>query len=194
MSKYVLLVEIVFFLNTVQGTWDLTSRTRIEPKPKQWKCWVLTTGPQGNSLFHSVRGLQGHPQSWLIEGLPRFRSDYTHLHTSTHIYACCAQSLSRVWLFVTPWTIPCQAPLSMGFPRQEDWSGLPFPSPLHPGLHPGLLFIAVQGYTLESAKGKVPGVKFTRTGLRFHVFSREGTWRWYEFALNDMWQYTCCCC
>ena len=31
--------------------------------------------------------------------------------------------------FVTPWTIACQAPLSMGFSRQEYWSGLPFPSP-----------------------------------------------------------------
>ena len=30
---------------------------------------------------------------------------------------------------VTPWTIACQAPLSMGFPRQEYWSGLPFPFP-----------------------------------------------------------------
>ena len=31
--------------------------------------------------------------------------------------------------FATPWTIDHQAPLSMGFPRQEYWSGLPFPSP-----------------------------------------------------------------
>ena len=30
--------------------------------------------------------------------------------------------------FVTPWTVPCQARLSMGFSRQESWSGLPFPS------------------------------------------------------------------
>ena len=30
--------------------------------------------------------------------------------------------------FATPWTVACQAPLSMGFPRQEYWSGLPFPS------------------------------------------------------------------
>ena len=37
---------------------------------------------------------------------------------------------SRVWLFVTPWTVACQAPLSMGFSRQEHWSGLPFPSPI----------------------------------------------------------------
>ena len=39
------------------------------------------------------------------------------------------KSLSRVRLFVTPWTIAYQAPLSMGFSKQEYWSGLPFPSP-----------------------------------------------------------------
>ena len=37
--------------------------------------------------------------------------------------------LSRVWLFETPRTVACQAPLSMGFPRQEYWSGLLFPPP-----------------------------------------------------------------
>ena len=39
------------------------------------------------------------------------------------------KSLSRVRLFETPWTVAHQAPLSMGFSRQEYWSGLPFPSP-----------------------------------------------------------------
>ena len=39
----------------------------------------------------------------------------------------CAESLSRVRLFATPWTVARQAPLSMGSPRQEYWSGLPFP-------------------------------------------------------------------
>ena len=39
------------------------------------------------------------------------------------------QSLSRVQLFVTPWTVARQAALSVGFPRQDYWSGLPFPSP-----------------------------------------------------------------
>ena len=37
------------------------------------------------------------------------------------------QSLSRVWLFVTPWTVPCQAPLFMSL--RKYWSGLPFPPP-----------------------------------------------------------------
>ena len=41
----------------------------------------------------------------------------------------CATSLSRVWLFVTLWTVALQAPLSMGFSRQEYWSGLPCPPP-----------------------------------------------------------------
>ena len=38
--------------------------------------------------------------------------------------------LSRVWLLATPWTAAHQAPPSMGFSRQEYWSGLPLPSPL----------------------------------------------------------------
>ena len=51
----------------------------------------------------------------------------------------CAQLLSHVGLFMTPQTIACQAPLSMEFPRQEYWSGLPFPPPgdlPNPGFEP----------------------------------------------------------
>ena len=52
------------------------------------------------------------------------------------------EKLSHVWLFVTPWTVACQTPLSMGFSRQEHWSGLPFLSPedfLTQGSNLGLL-------------------------------------------------------
>ena len=45
-----------------------------------------------------------------------------------HMYV---QSLSHVRLFATPWIVARQAPLSMGFSRQEYWSGLPFSSPVH---------------------------------------------------------------
>ena len=38
---------------------------------------------------------------------------------------------SRVWLYVTLWTAAVQSPLATGFSRQEYWSGLPFPSPMH---------------------------------------------------------------
>ena len=49
------------------------------------------------------------------------------------------KSLSRVRLFATPWTVAYKAPPSMGFSRQECWSGLPFPSPgdlSNPGIEP----------------------------------------------------------
>ena len=50
--------------------------------------------------------------------------------------------LSHVQFFVILWTVVCQAPLSMGFSRQEYWSGLPFPSPgdlPNPGINPYIL-------------------------------------------------------
>ena len=47
---------------------------------------------------------------------------------------------SRVWFFAVPWTAPYQAPPSMGFSRQEYWSGVPYPSPLnHLDNHNGLI-------------------------------------------------------
>ena len=45
------------------------------------------------------------------------------------VYGLMCQQLSRVQLFITPWTVAHQAPLSMRFSRQEYGSGLPFPSP-----------------------------------------------------------------
>ena len=50
------------------------------------------------------------------------------------------KSLSRVWFFATPWTVAYPVPPSMGFLRQESWSGLPFPSPgdlPNSGIEPG---------------------------------------------------------
>ena len=51
----------------------------------------------------------------------------------------CSSCFSRVWLFATPWTLARQAPLPMGFSREEHWSGLPCPLPgdlPHPGIEP----------------------------------------------------------
>ena len=62
------------------------------------------------------------------------------------------KSLSRVRLFATPWTAAYQAPLSMGFFRQEYWSGLPFPSPgdiPHPGIEPGSPAFQAEALTSE---------------------------------------------
>ena len=61
-------------------------------------------------------------------------------------------SLSCVQFFATPWTIAYQAPPSMGFSRQEYWSGLPFPSPgdlPNPGIEPGSPALEADALTSE---------------------------------------------
>ena len=64
----------------------------------------------------------------------------------------CVQSVSRVPLFATPWAIACWAPLSVRFPRQEYWGGLPFP-PLgdlpDPGIEPVSTALADGFFTTE---------------------------------------------
>ena len=81
-----------------------------------------------------------------------------------------AQSLSHVRLFATPWTIAHQAPLSVGFPRQEYWSGLPCPSQgdlPDPGIEYVSRTLAGRCYTTES-----PGEPMlSTTSLYFHVSS-----------------------
>ena len=62
------------------------------------------------------------------------------------------KSLSRVRLVTTPWTVAFQAPLSMGFSRQEYWSGLPFPLPGElpdPGIEPGSPALEANALTSE---------------------------------------------
>ena len=65
----------------------------------------------------------------------------------------CAQLLSLVQLFVTPWTIACQTSLPMEFSRQEYWSGLPYP-PLgdlpNPGIEPLSPALAGSLFTTET--------------------------------------------
>ena len=83
---------------------------------------------------------------------------YTYIYTHIYIYLCVYQSLSHIQLFVTPWAIIHQTPLSMEFSKKEYWSGLPFPSPGdHPnsGIEPGSP--ALQADSLHSElPGKMP--------------------------------------
>ena len=62
------------------------------------------------------------------------------------------KSLSCVWLFATPWTVTYQASPSMGFSRQEYWSGLPFPFSgdlPDPGIEPGSPTLEADALTSE---------------------------------------------
>ena len=68
------------------------------------------------------------------------------------VYACMLRCFSPVWLLVTLWSVAHQAPLSMGFPRQNKWSSLLFPSPGHlpdPRLEPSFPALAGRFFTTE---------------------------------------------
>ena len=76
---------------------------------------------------------------------------------------CCC--FSHIWLFVMPWTIACQAPLSMRFSRQECWNELPFPPPgdlPNPGIKPWSLMspALAGGFFTTIATWKVPWKEF----------------------------------
>ena len=72
------------------------------------------------SLILFVNKFRGKQQVLVTE--TAFQAKVT---TVMLLFSCQVVSKS----FATPWTVACHAPLSVGFPRQEYWNGLPFPSP-----------------------------------------------------------------
>ena len=71
---------------------------------------------------------------WLNVKISQLHTSKVNIHTLdgqmlTLMCLLCSHLLNHVWFFETPWTVTQQAPLSMGFSRQEYWSGLPFPTP-----------------------------------------------------------------
>ena len=86
---------------------------------------------------------------------------------------------SRVWLFVAPWTVGCQAPLSMGFSRWEYWSGLPRPSSgdlPDPGIKPTSLMSRqlAGGFFTTSTPGE-PNYQVSNKGIQGFSSSKEST-------------------
>ena len=82
-----------------------------------------------------------------------------------HLSSEVVKSLSHVRLFATPWTVAYQAPPSMGFSRQEYWSGLPLPSPgdlPDPGIESGSPAFQADALTSEP-----PGKPFHLS--KFHI-------------------------
>ena len=85
------------------------------------------------------------------------------------------KSLSRVQLFATPWTVAHQAPPSMGFSRQEYWSGLPFPSPgdlPEPGIKPRSPTLQAGALTSEPPGKPQKGPSFPQTKI-MNIFKFE---------------------
>ena len=110
--------------------WALLKTTNLEHVPSQrWKSCALTH-------FKNCLGKPGQSPSIVVRILHKL---WRWFCTPGNLWGMgsflslpvlrCAQSLSRVRLFETLWTVACQSPLSRGFSRQEHWSGLPFPPP-----------------------------------------------------------------
>ena len=113
---------------------------------------------------------QGHlhsgPANWWP---PPMAPNYSYSHEPLH--ACMLSHFSRIRLFLTPWTIACQVPLSMGSSKQEYWNGLPF---LPPGDLPN------------------PGIKSASPALVGGFFTTSSTWeaQFSDPPINNLWSVT----
>ena len=130
-----------------RGAWQATSMASQESDTKEQLCTVLFTIGSNSWVrkipwrrgwlptliffsgeFHGQKSLMGysswgHKESDMTERLTQ-HDPITYVLTT---WRSEVKSFSRVRLFAIPWTICCQAPPSIGFSRQEYWSGLPFP-------------------------------------------------------------------
>ena len=96
---------------------------------------------------------------------------------------CVLSHFSRVWHFATLWIVACQAPLSMGFSRQEYWSGLPCPPPgalPHSGIEPRILcLLHWQAGSLPLAPPGKPQAEYIPQQTKFLV-------QWWNPSLSSL--------
>ena len=96
-----------------------------------------------------------------------------HTRARVRVWVCVPSCFSGVWLFAAPWTIAHQAPLSMGFSREDPWSGLPCLPPgdlPNPGIQPvSLISPALEGgFFTTSTTWKDPSSQHTQ--IKMSVF------------------------
>ena len=110
--------------------------------------------------LHSFCLTRSHKDTWWVA--------LSLSHLALRTIAVIAQSLSRVQFFATPQTQSCQAPLFRGFPREEDWSGLPRLPPgdlPNPGIEPAFHTspaLAWKFFTAESLGKPTQNCKFCK--------------------------------
>ena len=86
--------------------------------------------------------------------------------------ACMLSRVSHVQLFVTPWTVACLAPLSMGFSRHEYWCGLPWGSHARDSPNPGIEPVspATPALQTDSLPAELPGKPHTSLGKSYILY------------------------
>ena len=103
-----------------------------------WSALELKAGSSAHGIFKarilewvaiSFSRRSSRPRDWTHVSLIVGRHFTREVHLRSYVCVCVCESLTCVCLFATPWTVAHQASLSVEFCRQEQWSGLPFPSP-----------------------------------------------------------------
>ena len=92
------------------------------------------------------------------------------------------KSLSRVWLLATLWTAAYQAPPSMGFSRQEYWSGMPSPSPVTPSA-------AAAAKSLQSCPTLCDPLDSSPPGLSIPGILQARTLEWVAISFSNAWKW-----
>ena len=93
------------------------------------------------------------------------------------------KSVSRVRLFATLWTVAYQAPPSMGFPRQEYWSGVPLPSPLYQ-----LASAAAAAESLQSCPTLCNPIDGSPPGSPVPGILQARTLEWVAISFSNAWK------
>ena len=123
-----------------------TQAVQNQRKRREFPLWIVFKMMQGQLMLHAIDGhaarslqscptlcdpIDGSPPGSPVPGILQARTleGVAISFSSAGKWKVKVKSLSRVRLVATPWTAAYQAPLSMGFSRQEYWSGMPLPSP-----------------------------------------------------------------
>ena len=153
-------VLIYEFKQSVWGNYGAVRRSRFCPRTIGLKFFLLVKVSSAKVILGSS----------MLHGVRRCGSD------------CVCHVLSHVWLCTTPWTMAHQARLSMGFSRQEYWSGLPLLPPgnlAHPGIEPmSPVCFALQMDSLhtESLEKPLWWSRITLSQWYMPVVTNAGTW------------------
>ena len=124
--------------------WVAISHSRGSSQPRDWTC-ISSVSCIASGFFTAAAAaakslqscptlcdpIDGSPPGSPVPGILQARTlEWVAISFSNAWkWKVKVKSLSRVWPLVTPWTAAYQAPLSIGFSRQEYWSGVPLPSP-----------------------------------------------------------------
>ena len=141
-------------------------------------------------VVHTHNGMLSFKPTFLLSSFTfikrLFSSSLSAIRVVSSVYLKVkVKSLSRVRLFATPWTVAYQAPLPMGFSRQEYWSGLPFPSPgdlPDPGIEPGSSAFQADALTSEP-----PGKPLYIWGYCY--FSKQSS---FQFVFHPVQNFSWC--